>query len=321
MSKKSTIFGLFFAVLAGFFLLAQTSKANVAEHLVLSEIQLAGASASEDFVEIYNPTSLNISLDGYRLVKRTSTGTVDTGLVVFASTDQIPAYGYFLWCNSSLSASLTCDKNTSGTIANNNSVALRNGAENTGEIVDAVSFGSVTNTLGEGVSIDSPPPASGSAERKAKSNSDAISMSSGGADELIGNSEDSNNNSADFVIRNVSQPQNSLSPTEALEQTTPTPAESSLPTPEPTSTPENTPTPTALPTPTPTPLQTQTPIPTPEQTPSPTFSPTPTPVTPSATPTPGSTLKSPFIDLRPIFVKLRIKFFLLWRLNFDRWGF
>jgi len=41
-------------------------------------------------------------------------------------------------------------------------------------------------------------------------------MYTGGVDELKGNSSDSDNNSSDFILRNISQPQNSGSSAEAL---------------------------------------------------------------------------------------------------------
>jgi outer membrane biosynthesis protein TonB len=192
---------------------------------------------------------------------------------------------------------LGCDKNTTGTVSDNNSVALRNGAENTGEIVDAVTFGSVTNPLGEGTPISPAPGASGSVERKPGAN-----------DPGGGNGTDTDNNASDFDLRAVSEPQNSASLIEpALATQTPTesptasPTESPTPTvtPIPTETPTATPTelPTATPTETPTATPTETPTPTPTETPSPTptESPTATPtIEPTATPTilPTSTPKS-----------------------------
>ncbi|MBU3929904.1 fibronectin type III domain-containing protein [bacterium] len=54
----------------------------------------------------------------------------------------------------------------------------------------------------------------GSIERKASSGSTQASMESGGADEYEGNGEDSDDNSADFIIRTGRNPQNSTSETE-----------------------------------------------------------------------------------------------------------
>ena len=103
-------------------------------------------------------------------------------------------------------------------------------------------------------------------------------MTSGGADELMGNAEDTDNNVSDFITRVVSQPQNSNSALEPVPTATPTNTLTATPTMTPTDTP--TITPTATPTTTLTP--TVTPTATPTATPTPTLTPT---GTPSATPT------------------------------------
>ena len=266
------IVGIFlvFFVFSVFLFHSKTTNvsAATATHLVISEVQVDGASTSNDFIELYNPTSSEISLDGLRLGKRSSTGTTSASVVAFASSDTVPAHGYFLWCNTSINAALTCDRNTSSTVANNNSVALINGALNGGTIVDAVTFGTVANPLGEGTSLTAPV-ASSSVERKANSSSDATSMGPGGSDEFAGNGEDTDNNASDFVSRVSSQPQNSQS---AFEPAGVTPSVSPTATPSPTS--------SVTPTPSPTPS--------PTLTPTPTLSPAPTAV-PSVSPTPTQT--------------------------------
>lgn len=88
-----------------------------------------------------------MSLEGLRLAKRTS-GTTSASIVSFASDETIPAHGYYLWCNTSLNVSLSCDRNTSATVANDNSIALLDGPLATGEVVDALSFGSPGTTFG-----------------------------------------------------------------------------------------------------------------------------------------------------------------------------
>lgn len=245
-------------------------------HIVISEIQIAGNSSSEDFVELYNPTDSIVSLEGYRLVKRTSTGDSDDNIKVFTADDAITPKGYFLWCNTDISESLNCDSNSADTIANNNSVGLRNGSGDTGLLIDAVTLGTVANSLGEGNPLTTAPTNNQSYERKANPNSTSQSMGMGGDDEYMGNGEDTDNNSEDFALRNVSQPQNSAS---ALE---PSPTEGPSPTPsgEPSPTDIPTTTPTGEPTSTPIlePSPTEGPSLTPTQEPSPTVTPLPTPI-------------------------------------------
>lgn len=234
-------------------------SAALSTHLVISEVQVAGVAAGNDFIELYNPTSTEVSLDGLRLGKRSSSGTTSASIVAFAADETVPAHGYYLWCNTTLNIVLSCDRNTSATVADNNSVALIDGPLSGGSVVDALTFGTVASPLGEGTSLVAPT-ASSSVERKANSISTSASMGTGGADEFEGNGEDSNNNAADFVSRAISQPQNSLSSAEIPVTPTPTPTEaptpsptpepSASPTPSPTIEPRATPTPTLTPTPT-----------------------------------------------------------------------
>ncbi len=268
------------------------ASAATATNVVISEIQANGANSSEDFIELYNPTSSDINLGDMRIVKRTADGDTDTDIVVFSASDVIKAHGYYLWCHTSLSATLTCDKSSTDTVANNNSIGLRNEPANTGMLVDAVSFGTVTNTLGEGTSLLIPI-ASTSIERKANPTSTDSSMTSGGADEFMGNGEDTNNNSSDFVGRTTPQPQNSLSAIEPIGTPSITPSIFPTVTMTPTNSPSPTVTPSTSPSPTVTPTTTPSVSPSPTSTPTVTISPTsiPSPTittspTPSVSPTP-----------------------------------
>lgn len=271
-----------------------------ATHLVISEVQLAADDTSADFIELYNPTALDINLGNLRLIKRNSSSSTNESIVAFNADEIIPAHGYYLWCNTSLSATLGCNRNTGETITNNNSVALATDPLDTGTVIDAVTFGSPANPLGEGTFLAAPE-ASTSVERKALSTSDATSMGIGGIDELLGNGEDTGNNTADFVLRTTPQPQTVSSPVEpTLTLPSPTPTENPSPTPttspEPsvTATPSPTLVPSATPDPTPTPLPSSSPSVTPSASPqvspsaSPLASPTASPsATPSVSPTPS----------------------------------
>lgn len=189
---------------------------GIANHIVISEVQIATAEAStSDFIELYNPTSSSIALTGHRLVKRTGSSS-DTGIKVFDSSDIIPAKGFYLWASSDggYSDQIGANVSTAENITANNSIALRNGPENSGPIIDAVGWGTPTDItpLTESPAFSTNPPDGQSIERKALSSSDATSMS--GVDVGKGNGYDTNNNSTDFILRPTSQPQNSSSLTE-----------------------------------------------------------------------------------------------------------
>lgn len=301
-------------LLAVIFNFSQNAAAAPAANVVISEIQIAGATSSDDFIELYNPTSSDINLGDMRLIKRSSSGTVDTDIVVFSASDIIKAHGYYLWCNTALAATLTCDKSSADTISNNNSIGLRNEPVNTGALVDSVTFGAPNNPLGEGSPLTAPE-ANTSVERKANSSSDLTSMNSGGIDEFGGNAEDTNNNASDFILRSASQPQNSLSSLEPINvpsissSITPTnsPSPTQIPSTSPSPTPSLTPSPTQIISPTPSLSPTNSPTPltsTPTLTPAPTIMPSISPIPP--TPTPKIILQTPKVSCSIMFRSVKI---------------
>jgi hypothetical protein len=184
-----------------------TPIAGLANHIVISEVQVNGNSTSEDFIELYNPTPNDIDISNLRLVKRTSTGSTDVDIKVFGNGDKILAHHFYLWCNTVLNVSLSCDANSSDTLSADNSIVLREDPVDTGVVIDALTIGSPVHPILEGISFSPTPNASQSAERKAYGTSDAVSMS--GADSTKGNGYDTDDNATDFVLRTTSQPQNS----------------------------------------------------------------------------------------------------------------
>ena len=196
------------------------SGSGLANHIVISEVQItATPSANNDFIELYNPTEVAISLANHRLVKRTSSGVTDTDIVVFTANDSIPAHKYLLWANSanSFATSLGADKSSGDNLSVDNSVALRNGAKDTGTIIDALRWGNPTGTPLSEAAAFTPNPGNGqSIERKAQASSTTSTMN-GGVDATKGNGYDTDNNANDFVLRTTSQPQNSTSATESFQ--------------------------------------------------------------------------------------------------------
>lgn len=186
---------------------------GIATHIVISEVQTAtpGASTS-DFVELYNPTSSDINLNNFTLVKRTKTGVSDSNLKSFTSSNVIHAHGFYLWSSTDggYNTQINADVSTGTNIADDNSIALK---DSSNVIVDAVAWGSGhTAPLVEGSAFTPNPSAGQSIERKAYSTSTTITMNV--VDSAKGNGYDTNNNATDFVSRTSSQSQNSSSSTE-----------------------------------------------------------------------------------------------------------
>lgn len=184
------------------------SVSNV-NHVVISEIQLTG----QDFIELYNSTDQAVDLTGWRLRKKTKTGTEYSVRVLGynKTIPPIPAHGYFLWENSDngYAAGIGADDSSSATLAANNSVAL---LDANGNIIDSLAWGdSLINPFGEGEPIAIVLEGHQSFERKAWSGSCIPPENVG---ELLGNGCDTDNNRSDFIIRNQSNPQNTASVTE-----------------------------------------------------------------------------------------------------------
>lgn len=348
MRKKLAI--LFLLPLLLFFIPKNLDAAT--DHVVISEVQIAGTNGSDEFVELYNPTASSIDMAGWKLTRKNSEGTEAN--LVLSMSGTIPSHGYFLIGHGTgYDGSTALDLSysaASNALTNSYTVLLYSDAGIT--LVDKVGFGAGLDF--ENTVFPSNPAANGSIERKP-----------GESDPLGGNGTDTNDNSSDFSLRTVSEPQNSLSAIEPPPATpsptaTASPTSTASPTEEPTASPTATPTvtpteaPTSSPTasPSPSPSPTPSPSPSPSPTPSPTASPSPSPnpsptpteepETPTATPTAISTsttspsatpvgptptpsggvlgwLKSPVFTCQnphiPQFVYNLLKFIMTWKFN------
>jgi hypothetical protein len=260
--------------------------------VVISQVQITGTVANDEFVELYNPTNTAVDLLNWKLTRKTKTGTQST--LVDKISGSIAPHGYFLITSPESVANGSADKtySTANRLAADNTVLLN---DNTGLLIDKVGIGTALDIENAGFSPN--PTKNQSIIRKATADSDETSLSSGGSEEHSGNGYDTDNNANDFILLSTSLPRNShsqpaVTPTPTILPTA-TVMPSSTPTNEPTHTPSVAPTttPTVLPTSTPVPtnVPTSTPTPTATQTPTPTVTPEPTEITPTATTTPEPT--------------------------------
>ena len=152
-------------------------------HVVIDQVQTAGAVSSNDFVKIFNPTGGVIDLNGWKLRKRSGSG-VDYSLRVFPSGTSISAGEYLTWANASdgFAGSINADFSSSENLAGNNSVALLDAA---GNLVDAVAWGTGTNQYVEGLPYPTNPAANQILQRRRDD---------------ISNPIDTNNNADDFSL-------------------------------------------------------------------------------------------------------------------------
>lgn len=168
--------------------------ATGANHIVISEIQSGSAAdASKEFIELYNPTTSIITLDNWTVDYASAAETTRTKKATLTGT--INAHGFYLVSTTGyLSPDATM---SSGLASTGGHVRIKDAS---GAVIDLVGWGTAAHP--EGNVIDAPV-AGGSIERLP-----------GRLSDMAGNSQDSDDNSADFVLRDVADPQNKTAPLE-----------------------------------------------------------------------------------------------------------
>ncbi len=209
--------------------------------LLVSEIVTGGASASDEFVELYNASASAIDLGDLELVYVTASGSTVTRKQTWAQ-QIVPAQSHLLIANASGAWAPGADGTyTGGFAASGGSIALRT---LDGLVVDAISWGDASNPFVEGA--PGPAPATGS----------SLERRPGGG---LGNAADSNDNLADLRLEASPFAQNLAAP--PVPAVTPTPAATMLPTPTLASSPTAGPVCATLPAATPSPTTVATPTP------------------------------------------------------------
>jgi hypothetical protein len=230
---------------------ARIASANAApDHLVISEVVTGATSASDELIELYNPTVAALPLEGLELVYVSASGlTVSRRAAWDVGAPDVPPGGHLLVAHElGVYASIADATYASGMAATGGSVALR--IVGAASAIDAVGWGSAASTWLEG-SVAPAPPAGSSLERLP-----------GGP---LGSTQDTDDNGVDFVVRSVPGPENSASP----------------PVPDPSSSGSPQPSPTVAPSPS----VAATPSPSAFASPSPALSPSPQP---TVSPSPGA---------------------------------
>ncbi|HEU0035539.1 MAG TPA: Ig-like domain-containing protein [Kofleriaceae bacterium] len=115
-------------------------------HPVINEVQSgSSASASEEWAEIYNPCTISIAVDGFTLVYRaaSNTGTIDTNLLINLVGTMAPGE-IRLYGGDAVPQPLTDTWGNGVMQQNNGALGLRNGPKDTGPLVDAMAYGSIS---------------------------------------------------------------------------------------------------------------------------------------------------------------------------------
>lgn len=213
----------------------ETLAEEPSAHLLISEVMTGGASASDEFIEIYNPGPDSLPLEGLELVYVTASGaTVSRRADWPAGAPSIGPGAHHLVANAAGTFAPIADVvYASGMAATGGSVALR--IQGASSAIDAVGWGTAASAWMEGTAA--PAPAAG----------ETLERLPGGS---AGSGQDTDNNAVDFGTSQIPDPQNSTSPPVPDPSATPVPTApatvepSASATPMPTL-PGETPTPTA----------------------------------------------------------------------------
>jgi hypothetical protein len=168
---------------------------QTADHIVISEIQIGGTTSTDEFVELFNPTSSSVNVSDWRLSKKTASGSESNLLTTFPDVSISP-FTFFLITHLDYdgTASANANYSTTNSVASNNTVILYSDTGVT--VVDKVGMGTAIDY--EGTATSSP------------SNNESIERKySLLASEMQGPSQDTDDNSSDFSLQTSPNPQNS----------------------------------------------------------------------------------------------------------------
>ena len=154
----------------------------VKSSLLFYEIQISGGTGmtDHDFLRIYNPNTAAVDVGGWRLKKKSKTGT-ESSIRVIPDGVSIGPGGTLIWANSkdNFAVTLNAGISSTATLSGDNSIAL---FDKDGGLVDAVAWGEGVNQYIEGVAYPVNPEGGQILRRKT-------------AGQVL---QDTNNNSADF---------------------------------------------------------------------------------------------------------------------------
>jgi hypothetical protein len=182
------------------------ASADATTHVVIDELQTGTtASAGQEFIELYNPMATAVSLSGWTIEYKSATSAdTPTNWSKRASLGgRIAPGGFYLMAP--MSYLPDADTDWSATLAGSaGTIRLK---DDSGNVIDELGYG-VTANSAEALPAAAPPAGQ------------SIERLPGRLDELAGNGVDTDNNSADFVIRMQPGPQSTTSAIELADATT-----------------------------------------------------------------------------------------------------
>ncbi len=111
-----------------------------AGEVVINEVQTAGGTASDEFVELYNPAGCALPLNKYTLNYSSASNSPPSAMYVGKSGDSIPSHGYFLMVGSGYAGGASLPKITGG-LANDGRLAI---LDPSSKVIDSIGYGTLT---------------------------------------------------------------------------------------------------------------------------------------------------------------------------------
>jgi uncharacterized protein len=148
--------------------------------IVVNELMTAGTSAADEFVELYNTASCAISMGGWKLSYRASSGNLSVGgLHTFVAGTQIPAKSFFVIGGDAFTGKK--DATLSGAMAaDRGQVAL---LDDQGKVIDGVAYGTqVMTDAGAGTYAEKTPAQAPLASASIARKSDGLDTDDNAAD-------------------------------------------------------------------------------------------------------------------------------------------
>ena len=181
--------------------------------VLISEFATRGGAvgnAAGEFVELYNPSPVNIDISGWKLQYRSAAGSSYSPIATLPVGSVIKARSYFLLVGPTWGGTPAGNASWTGSgIADNGGLRLVNAAD---VEIDRVGYGTGNDPKVAAAPNHGDAANDNSVERKASAASTAATMAAGGAEQHAGNGYNSNNNAADFIVRTTGRdPQNAAS--------------------------------------------------------------------------------------------------------------
>jgi hypothetical protein len=178
------------------------------DHLLISEVRTRGsAGASDDFIELYNPTNAPIQLDSSWSLLAVSVGNVAYTKRWVGSAAAIAPHGHYLIAGSGYAQSPAADAPLSPSITDAASIELDHG----GATIDVLCFYEDLATLaglGLGYTCEGSPILNPHDDTDTTNTDQSLERRPGGK---FGHCVDTDDNASDFFVQAPATPQSSVS--------------------------------------------------------------------------------------------------------------